>query len=122
MTWGIIILGHGSKRPEAVAGMLAVGNAIKQKLANVAVDTAFMAHAAPGIEETVAALAKKGVTDIIVATCFLFEGVHVLEDIPRILEQLQDEYQNKIRFTCTSSLGGDQRLVDMMIDKIREVS
>lgn len=122
MSWGILILGHGSKRPEAVTGMLTVGNAIKQRLKNVPVETAFMAHAAPSIEEAVAALVEKGITDIIVASCFLFEGVHVLEDIPQILEQLQKEYQHKIRFTCTPSLGRDPRLVDIMIDRIREVS
>jgi sirohydrochlorin ferrochelatase len=122
MSYGVLILGHGTKRPEGVKSMLAVGKTIKQRLKNVPVETAFMAYAEPGIMKAVGLLVEKGITNIVVVPCFLFEGIHVLEDIPHILTQLEKHYQQKIRFVCTPSVGGDSRLIDILLDRIREAS
>jgi len=59
---------------------------LAEKLPSASVALAYLEHG-PTLEESVAALAAKGVASIRVVPVFLGQGAHVKEDLPRLVAQ-----------------------------------
>lgn len=115
----IVILGHGSRAEEAIQSFYQLVDLVKEKIKSDNITAAFLGSAEPKLEAVVSELAEKGITQIIVVPLFLFRGIHVTEDIPRIIDQLQQKYG--VEITCTRNLGSDTRIADIVVDRIREV-
>lgn len=112
---GILVVGHGSKSSHAVEVLSRVGKALSASYDRVSI--ASMQFNAPNIEEATADLVSQGVTDIIVAPFFLYQGNHILMDIPEELEELNRKHP-ELTFRLADSLGYDDRLVGMMRERI----
>ncbi|MDA8233486.1 MAG: hypothetical protein M0Z31_01505 [Clostridia bacterium] len=52
---------------------------------------------------------------------FLYFGIHLQEDIPEILKEEKAKYPG-VEIVMASNLGADIRLVDILLDRIKEVS
>lgn len=114
-----VIVGHGSKSPEAVKNFEAIVKLVNDKL-GAKVYGAHMELAAPTIEETVEKLWNEGVTDFFIIPYFLYQGNHIKFDIPEILSKLQAEHPG---MTCTMAkhIGEESLMADILIKRIAEV-
>jgi len=121
MNCGIIVLGHGSKAPQALETLQDVRDKVAQALSGVQVEVASMEFNKPDIPEAISNLVNMGVEKIVVVPFFLFFGIHLQEDIPGILADEKAKYPG-VEIVLAGNLGADSRLVDIVLDRIKEVS
>lgn len=124
MAKGIILLGHGSRARVDEANQLLVEMValLKDRVQADAILPAWMNSKSgrPGLREVAGRLAEDGFTEIIVAPWFLTSGLHIREDIPAILEELEECYP-QVKFAMAKPLGADPRIADILVERIREV-
>ena len=117
MKRALIILGHGSRSAESTAQFLEVVALFAARYPGDVVLPAFMQLATPSLEEALNSAAARGVEDIIVLPCFLFQGMHVKADIPEMLAQLKSAHpQINVRFG--QPIGADPRIADILSDRL----
>jgi len=103
---------------ETEATLEAIISMVKAKLPGIIIDYAFMEKSDRTVEKVVSSLAAQGVTEIKTVPYFLFKGIHLNEDIPEILAECAKEYP-AISFSLGETLGVDERLADILIDRIQ---
>ena len=116
---GVLIIAHGSRAKETESALEAVLAMVKSKLPDVIVECAYMEFSDKTVEKGIAELAAKGVTEIKAVPYFLFMGIHMKEDIPEIIAECGENFPN-IKITIGSHLGVDERLADILVDRIRD--
>ena len=82
---GLLVIGHGSRRPEANEVVLRLVEQLAATGRWRRVQAAFLELARPGIGEGFAALAEVGCRTVVVHPYFLFAGQHTTVDIPAAL-------------------------------------
>jgi len=121
---GIVILAHGSRAEAAEANqaLLKMVELVKTKTSSESVRPAYMNRKSPGpdLAQSVAALVAQDYQEIVVAPWFLTTGIHILEDIPELLAELQARYP-QVKIQLARPLGPDPRLADILFDRIQEV-
>jgi precorrin-8X/cobalt-precorrin-8 methylmutase len=113
----VLLAAHGSKRPEANAGVHQLAERLSARLGGVPVRAGFLEFAAPDIPETATALVGEGVSSILLQPYFLHRGAHVDRDLPRIVEELCDAHPT-CSFTILDALGGDPLVEDALVDRL----
>ena len=83
------------------------------------VEIAYMEFCEPDIKQGIEALIKKGVDTIKVVPYFLFDGIHIREDIPSTIHEVLKEYPH-VTVEMGKTLGADRRLAEILIDRIKE--
>jgi len=115
---GVLVIAHGSRASETEAALDAVLSMVGEKLSEeVVVECAFMEFSDRTVEKGISALATKGVTEIKVVPYFLFMGIHLKEDIPEIVTKCAANFPD-IKITMGEHLGVDERLADILVDRI----
>ncbi len=117
----IVILGHGSKSSQAVEDFNFIVESLKSRMDNEMVYGAHMELASPSLEEVVNEIAEQSVTEVVVIPYFLFNGNHIKQDIPEILEQLGQKYPN-LKFLFGKPIGREPLMVDIIYQKVKEVT
>jgi precorrin-8X/cobalt-precorrin-8 methylmutase len=117
MTRGILLLGHGSRRSSANAGLEALAGLAEAGL-GVRVQPAYFQFERPNLADGVERLAHEGATEIIVVPALLFPGVHLREDIPAALRELQVRYGDRLRLVLTEGFGSDPRLAEIVAERV----
>ena len=92
---------------------------LKEELNECIVESAFLQFSEINLEKGLDKLIEKGVDDIKVIPYFLFEGVHIREDIPREIEEYLETKSN-IKISMGKTLGADKRLAQILIDRVKE--
>ena len=115
---GVLILAHGSRKKDTEQTLNAVTDMVKQKI-DIPVETAFMEFSEKTIASGLDRLVAQGARDIKAVPYFLFEGIHIQQDIP---EEISTYLQGKAGITVKmgNTLGADPRLAEILIDRIRE--
>jgi sirohydrochlorin ferrochelatase len=90
----------------------------KSKLPETVIECAFMEFSDRTVEKGVSALAARGVTEIKVVPYFLFTGNHLKRDIPNTVADCAASYPG-ITITMAEPLGVDERLADILVDRIK---
>lgn len=80
---------------------------------------AFLELQPPNILEGIEFCIHQGADEVIVAPYFVQTGRHVVEDIPRIMEEAQARFPEK-SIRLAEYLGFDERIVSVVADRIRE--
>lgn len=119
MKSGIIILGHGSRSEDAQQVFEEIVALISNKLNWGTVKGAAMEFASPALEEVAAGLAEDGIEEIIIVPLFIYPGVHIQRDIPAMIDRLTEKYP-KIRFVQGSHIGADEKLAEIMADRVQQ--
>ncbi|MEN3042866.1 MAG: CbiX/SirB N-terminal domain-containing protein [Fervidobacterium sp.] len=114
----ILLVSHGSRVPESITVCEKVKNDL-ENLINDKIELCYMELSKPSIEEKVEELYNKGYRNIIVLPFFLFEGMHIKMDIPKILEELAKKF--KISFCMAKPIGYDKRLAYILKERLDEV-
>lgn len=114
-----IVLGHGSRSPEATAQFIAVVDRLRARGVSELVLPAFMELASPSLPDAFAAAAAAGATAVTVLPCFLFQGNHIKRDVPALLAELHQQYP-ALSLRYGTPLGTDERVVDILCARLEE--
>ncbi|BAF59138.1 MAG: precorrin isomerase [Pelotomaculum sp.] len=118
MKKGILLLGHGSRRPAANAGLEALGGIVQESLGLPTLPV-FFQFGRPTLAEGVARFASQGIHEIIIVPVFLFPGVHLEKDVPEAVAGLAARYGEGLKLVLTSGLGPDPRLAEIVVERVR---
>jgi precorrin-8X/cobalt-precorrin-8 methylmutase len=117
MKIGILLLGHGSRRSTANFGLVALAELVQAGL-GMRVVPAYFQFERPNLADMVEQLVDEGVTEIVVVPALLFPGVHLKEDIPAALGELEARYGERVRLILTEGFGPDPRLAEIVIERV----
>ncbi|MDP2690379.1 MAG: precorrin-8X methylmutase [Deltaproteobacteria bacterium] len=115
----VLLLGHGSKAPEANETLRKVAASVQFYGGYGAVLPAFLQMERPDFQEGVDRLVSMGFRDLIVMPYFLYMGLHVTKDLPEEMERALARYPG-IKLTLTRNLGFHDKLVDITVERIGE--
>lgn len=114
----VLIIGHGSKDPNAQMSLNYVVDKLKGKYRNV--DRCFLEIEQPDIPQAIKKCKKNNPEVLIIVFYFLHEGAHVKTDINNDLDPALEEYNLKNVYK-TKHLGTDEKMIDLIIERAREV-
>ncbi len=114
---GILILAHGSRAEHTKNTLKTIVEPVREKLTDKIIQTAFMQFDDMNIDKGLTALMEKGATEIKVIPYFLFDGVHIHEDIPNEIAEFTKKHPS-VSITLGKTLGTDPRLSDILVDRI----
>ena len=122
MKESIVLLGHGSRRSDANDILRNMTDIIKSKLsfADIKVECAYLEFAEPNIYDMLEKLAEESFDFIYIIPYFLYSGNHVRRDIPEIVSKYKEKYP-QINFKLGDYLGVDERIADLVAEKIAAV-
>lgn len=109
----IVILGHGSIRPEGQAVIYKTADNYRAKHPNKCVRYAFIEVASPSLEEAIAELISEGKEKITVMPLFLSFGHHIKEELPKRMAKIAAENVN-VQLITTEPIGADPILCDII--------
>ena len=112
---GIIIVDHGSRRPESNAMLKDVAAAFAGRFTGDfdVVEPAHMELAMPDIAAAYAACVGRGATDLTLLPFFLAEGKHWTRDIPSLVNQASRDFPGT-RYRIARPLGLDDLILDLL--------
>ena len=114
---GLLVVGHGSRRPEANAVLEAVADAVAARLPDYLVRAAFLEIARPTVGEGFDALVAAGAGQVVVHPYFLYPGSHTSSDIPGLLAAAGTRHPG-VTWTLTAPLNLDERIVEVVVDRV----
>ncbi len=112
MTAALVLCAHGTRDPGGRAAVRAVVEEVAALLPDVAVHEAFVDVHGPDVAEVVAALPSGEPLAGVVVPLLLAGGYHVHVDIAQAVATRPD-------VVATPALGPDDRLVDIVLDRLR---
>ena len=113
-TTGMIVLGHGSRRREVGEAFTAMVGRVAGQLPGMTVLPAFFSLGEPTLADQVRRLASGGCSRIVIMQYFLYNGVHIEQDIPAMVAELQRKYPG-VEFELQPTLQDDlamERLIE----------
>lgn len=115
----VILLGHGSRVPDAGRDMQRVAERLREKYGYDLVEVCFMSRLGPHFPETLEKCVRRGARSVLVVPYFLHEGLHIVLDIPEMLQEEARRYPGlQLRFG--PGFGFDELLVDLVEKRIGE--
>lgn len=120
----IIIVGHGNTEPdtdgtafiaERLHGM------IHADCRKDCVRVAYLQFMKPDLRESLEKAAEEGVKKVLIHPFFLSRGFHVTENIPSIIQNFRNDYPD-VDVICSAPLGVHQKLADVVLERIKDVS
>lgn len=114
---GLLIVCHGSPSRAANDGFIAMVGRIAVRLGMSNVLPAFFALVRPNIPDQIAELASRGVDRIVLMPYFLFQGQHVVVDIPNILAQCH-EWFPRVTLELMSTLENDPAVETVVVERL----
>ncbi len=113
----IILLGHGSRVPYAGKHMEKVASGLKEKFGYRIVEICYMSRLGPHFPEIFEMCVAQGATDIMVIPYFLHDGLHLVLDIPEMMQEMAALYPH-VKLVLGQNLGFDEVLVDLVEQRI----
>ena len=121
MTEALLVLVHGTPRPESNAEMFRVVEEVKGRKAYPIVQVGFMECNEPSIPEAIALCVAEGATSIVAVPYFLHTGTHVADDLPGLLEEAQASYPD-VKFTMGRYIGPSPRITDILAERASSIT
>lgn len=115
MTTALILFAHGARDPEWANPMRRVQAAIRQRVAGVPVELAFLEFMAPTLPETIVQLVENGSRKIVVLPMFIARGGHLKKELPEMMEMLRKTYPD-VRFVLGGAIGEHETVVQAMAE------
>lgn len=121
---GILILAHGSRQNETENTLRKIIDMVKAELetdinTNL-IEYAFLQFSDNNLETGLKKLVDQGAIKIKIIPYFLFDGVHILEDIPSEINEFLKGYP-EVEISFGQTLGTDKRLAQIVVDRVREM-
>lgn len=116
---GVMVCGHGSRDPEAIAEFELVAASLKARLPAIAIETGYLEFAQPTIRDGLEKLAARGVGRILALPGMLFAASHVKNDLPWEVNSFAAQYPHlEMRFGRELSI--EPKLLNAAADRIGE--
>lgn len=115
----ILLVDHGSRRPEANAQLEALADRLRARVGDRFVAIAHMELAEPSIAQGIGACVASGAREIVVHPFFLGPGNHTTRDIPQLVADAAADHPG-VRTRVGPPLGLDDKLVDLVLERIEE--
>jgi len=126
-TFGVLVLGHGSKLSYNKDTVEAVAAMIAERLNGATVRTAYLNMNSPTVEEGLKSFAATEIGKVYVLPLFLAHGTHTLKDIPRILGLEDGQHtttyplgSKHIEIVYVEPLGIDPCIAELAYKRLRE--
>lgn len=113
---GLLIVSHGSRSKDAVNEFNQLIEMVRTQAEGFEVDGAHMELASPDIPTVVASMVEKGVQDITVVPYFLFNGNHIKQDIPELIDLEKEKYPSA-SFRLTSPIGVEPMMANILLKR-----
>ncbi len=114
----VLMIGHGSKDPNAQMSLNYVVDGLKEKYGNVS--RCFLELEHPDIFEGIKDCKKNDPEVLVVVFYFLHKGAHVKTDINNDLKPALEK-SNLKKVCITKHLGADEKMIDLIIERANEV-
>jgi sirohydrochlorin ferrochelatase len=117
-----IILAHGSVRKETTEVMDQLLRQLntQDQYTDMKLSVAYLQLAEPGLGSEVKRLYAEGVRKIALVPMFIFDGVHVTQDIPAECKALEKELPG-LSLKLGRHIGADPLLAQILADRITEL-
>ncbi len=115
MSRALVLVDHGSRKPEAHAHLERVGQEIERRAPGIRVYIAHMELAPPSLDDAIDACARDGVTEVVVHPFFLAPGRHLTEDIPELVREASARHPD-LEVRLTDPLGDSPGLPDLVLE------
>ncbi|MBS3921472.1 MAG: sirohydrochlorin cobaltochelatase [Deltaproteobacteria bacterium] len=115
----IILMGHGSRVPGAGKDMEEVAKRLKQKYGYLRVEICFVSRLGPHFHEVFEKCVNQGANRVLVIPYFLHEGLHLLLDIPEMMQKEAKKFPH-VKLILGKSFGFDEALVELVERRIEE--
>lgn len=117
---GVLILAHGSRAKETEETLEKIVAMVRDIVGSEHITSSFLQFSDSNLHKGLRELVARGVNDIKVIPYFLFEGVHIKEDIPKEIDDFLTEYPT-VHITLGRTLGVESRLAQILADRINEL-
>ncbi|MCW3491483.1 sirohydrochlorin chelatase [Dethiobacter alkaliphilus] len=117
MKKAVLLVGHGSRRAEANEALVYLADLLKKKRPETEMSYGYLQFAQPDLPAALEALDKKGIEEVAVVPVFLYEGIHIREDIPEVLAEEQKKRPH-MRLVQAPVLGIDERMAEIVLDRV----
>jgi len=117
---GLLIAGHGSRSKDAQNTFDKIVGFVRELSNYEMVEGAHMELSEPHIPEQIKKMVHEGMEEIIIVPYFLYEGIHIKEDIPKIIKEEKEKYKNII-FKFAKPIGPEPALAEILIKRAKEV-
>ena len=117
-TTGIIIVDHGSRRPESNEMLQAATERFAAQSEYAIVEPAHMELCEPTIAQAFAKCVHRGANRVLVFPYFLSPGRHWTEDIPSLVAAAATEFPG-VRWLVTAPFGLHPGMLEIINDRIR---
>jgi len=119
MKRAVLLVDHGSRRPEANALLERLAAALREREDRF-VTIAHLEATEPGIEAGIDACAEAGAVEVTVLPCFLAPGRHTTEDVPARARAAAARHPG-LRVRVAEPVGTHPLLIEILQDRLREV-
>jgi sirohydrochlorin ferrochelatase len=113
----LVIVDHGSRRPEAHHHLDWIAEQVRQRAPELRVYVAHMELAEPSVESAIETSARDGATEIIVHPLFLVPGRHMVEDIPQLVRRAAARHP-ELEIRISEALGSVPELADLILQTL----
>ena len=114
MKRALVIVDHGSRRPEAHRHLETLAEQVQSRAAELLVCAAHMELAEPSLEKAIDRCVEAGAEEVLVHPLFLAPGRHLAQDIPRLVEEAVARHPG-LRVRITAALGERPELVELIL-------
>jgi sirohydrochlorin ferrochelatase len=114
---GIVIVDHGSRRPEANRQHEEFVSAWRERGVHAIVEPAHMELAEPSLATAFDACVRAGATTVVIAPYFLWPGRHWEADIPALAARASEAHPG-VRYLVAAPLGPHPLLGDIVEQRI----
>lgn len=116
----LLILAHGSPRPEANEDVLKVAEEVRSRNAFPLVEVGYLDCNEPDIPTAIDRCAAAGATTLVAVPYFLHSGKHFLLDVPELLDAAAARHPG-LTILMGDYLGHEPQLVDVLVDRAWDV-
>ncbi|GDY26660.1 hypothetical protein AHAT_25500 [Agarivorans sp. Toyoura001] len=114
----LLVVAHGSRRPQSNQEVVTLAEAMADKLSDYQqVHAAFLELVEPSISQKIEQCYQTGIRQIVMYPHFLAAGTHVVNDLPRIIEQAKQDYPD-LHIDLQPHLGGFDGLAEFICQSL----
>jgi sirohydrochlorin cobaltochelatase len=121
MKTALILFAHGARDPEWANPMRRVQSVVREQVAGVPVELAFLEFMTPTLPECAAQLVAQGADKVVILPMFIARGGHLKKEVPEMLAVLRCTYPN-VEFSLGGAIGEHDTVVQAMASAALEVA
>lgn len=118
MTTAVLLIAHGSRRPEANQDLVELGKLLATRTSYQIIEPSYLELAEPSIPAGGATCVMRGATEVLMLPYFLSAGAHVTTDLERFRDELSQAHPT-VTFRLCPHLGLHPLMVDIVLDRLR---